>query len=76
MKFIETAVFTKRLSGLLDDTSYAELQRLLTHNPNAGDLIEGTGGIRKSEWRPAVVVSVAAQGLFIITLRQPPKLRC
>lgn len=47
MIFIETPVFTKRLSGLLDDTSYAEFQALLAHNPNAGDVIEGTGGIRK-----------------------------
>lgn len=47
MIFIETPVFTKRLIGLLDDTSYGEFQSFLAHNPSAGDVIEGTGGIRK-----------------------------
>jgi len=47
MIFIETPIFTKRLSGLLDDTSYAEFQNLLANDPGAGDVIEGTGGIRK-----------------------------
>lgn len=45
--FIETPIFTKRLSKLLDDDSYAEFQRQLSLQPDAGDIIEGTGGIRK-----------------------------
>lgn len=47
MIFIETPLFTKRLRELLDDDSYAEFQRQLVLNPEAGDVIEGTGGIRK-----------------------------
>lgn len=47
MIFIETPIFTKRLNGLLDDDSYAEFQRQLSFQPDAGDIIEGTGGIRK-----------------------------
>lgn len=47
MIFIETPVFTKRLLELLDDDSYAEFQRHLALYPEAGDLIEGTGGLRK-----------------------------
>lgn len=45
--FIETPVFTKRLSGLLSDDSYAQFQRQLAERPDMGDVIEGTGGIRK-----------------------------
>lgn len=47
MIFIETPVFTRRLRELLDDDTYAAFQADLMKNPDAGDLIEGTGGIRK-----------------------------
>jgi hypothetical protein len=47
MIFIETPVFTKGLKDLLDDDRYAEFQRWLARHPDSGDLIEGTGGIRK-----------------------------
>lgn len=45
--FIETPVFTRRLQELLDDDVYAEFQVRLAMHPDAGDLIEGAGGIRK-----------------------------
>lgn len=76
MIFIETPIFTKRLPNLLDDDSYAELQQQLASRPDAGDIIEGTGGIRKSGWQLVVVVSGADHGLFIIILRERHKLRC
>lgn len=47
MIFIETPVFTQRLRELLDDDTYAAFQADLMKHPNTGDLIEGTGGIRK-----------------------------
>ena len=47
MIFIETPIFTKRLSELLDDDSYAAFQRELLSRPDMGDVIEGTGGLRK-----------------------------
>lgn len=47
MIFIETPIFTRRAKELLDDDSYIALQKLLVLNPSAGDVIEGTGGIRK-----------------------------
>ena len=47
MIFIETPVFTKRLSALLDDDRYAAFQRELVMRPDMGDVIEGTGGLRK-----------------------------
>jgi len=45
--FIETPLFTRQVTELLDDDSYAEFQRLLIRNPEAGDVIAGTGGLRK-----------------------------
>nr|WP_288354780.1 type II toxin-antitoxin system RelE/ParE family toxin [uncultured Pseudomonas sp.] len=47
MIFIETPIFTKRLKELLTDDSYLLFQRELADRPDLGDVIEGTGGIRK-----------------------------
>jgi hypothetical protein len=47
MIFIETPIFTRRAKELLDDDAYITLQKLLVSNPSSGDVIEGTGGIRK-----------------------------
>ena len=59
MLFIETSTFTKRLPRHLDDDSYAALQTFLSAHPEAGDVIRGTGGIRKIRW-------AAAQGSFFV----------
>ena len=50
MKFVETAIFTRRLSGVLTDDEYRRLQEALLRRPTQGDVIEGTGGIRKLRW--------------------------
>jgi len=47
MVFIETPLFTRQITALLDDDSYAEFQRMLIRDPEAGDVIVGTGGLRK-----------------------------
>ena len=51
MLFIETSEFTKHLRSHLDDDSYAALQVFLSAYPDAGDIIRGSGGIRKIRWR-------------------------
>lgn len=50
MVFIETTLFTKWLHDYLDDDEYSELQQFLIKQPDAGDPIEGTGGLRKLRW--------------------------
>jgi hypothetical protein len=50
MNFIETSMFTRHIVGLLDDTDYTILQRALLLNPALGDIIPGSGGIRKLRW--------------------------
>jgi hypothetical protein len=35
---------------LLTDSEYSHLQHELVANPNAGDVIPGTGGLRKVRW--------------------------
>ncbi|HEX8148717.1 MAG TPA: type II toxin-antitoxin system RelE/ParE family toxin [Pyrinomonadaceae bacterium] len=48
--FRETARFTRRVLEYLGDEAYAQLQWYLLHNPEAGDLIQAGGGIRKMRW--------------------------
>lgn len=50
MIFIETAIFSKQLSSHLYDEEYRELQNFLIEQPDAGKLIQGTGGLRKLRW--------------------------
>jgi len=50
MVFIETSLFTKYLKEYLKDDEYRELQSFLIKQPDAGDLIQGTGGLRKLRW--------------------------
>jgi len=34
----------------MDDEEYAEMQVFLSHRPDAGNVIRGSGGIRKLRW--------------------------
>lgn len=50
MIFIESPIFTADVKELLSDEEYAALQAHLVNDPNAGDLITQTGGLRKVRW--------------------------
>jgi mRNA-degrading endonuclease RelE of RelBE toxin-antitoxin system len=51
MEFFESPAFTKIVSNYLGDDDYRGLQKLLILNPDAGDLIAGSGGFRKIRWQ-------------------------
>jgi len=53
MVFIESAIFTRQVPELLTDEEYAELQTAMTQHPDAGNLIQGTGGLRNLRWKRA-----------------------
>ncbi|MGD9507449.1 MAG: type II toxin-antitoxin system RelE/ParE family toxin [Geminicoccaceae bacterium] len=44
---VETSIFARRADKLLSAEERDELVVFLAANPTAGDLIEGTGGVRK-----------------------------
>ena len=50
MHFIETPIFTRLIRQLLDDAEYQRLQIARILRPELGDLIRGSGGIRKARW--------------------------
>ncbi len=49
--FIETKLFNRLVQKYLSDSEYQELQAFLISNPQAGDIIPGSGGLRKVRWR-------------------------
>lgn len=50
MEFIEAPAFTCYVSEYLDPDEYRNLQKRLVDDPEAGDLMPGTGGFRKVRW--------------------------
>jgi hypothetical protein len=48
--FIETKLFTRLIDDLLSDDELGELQGFLMENPQAGEVVPGSGGVRKLRW--------------------------
>ena len=47
---VETPEFLSATRKLMDDEKRAALVDFLAYNPTAGDLMPGTGGVRKLRW--------------------------
>ena len=45
--FVELPAFERHRSGYLDDEAFSALQAALMADPEAGDVIQDTGGLRK-----------------------------
>jgi hypothetical protein len=50
VEFIEAPTFTVLVAEYLDDDEYRALQSFLAGDPEAGDVMPGTGGFRKLRW--------------------------
>ena len=50
IKIIETPIFTRKVTSLLTDEEYRNLQNELIMNPEKGKIIRGSGGLRKIRW--------------------------
>ena len=51
--FIELPTFSRYREGYFDDDALLELQGYLLAQPTAGDVVPGTGGVRKLRWARA-----------------------
>ena len=49
--FVELPAFAKYRADYLDDEGFRGLQQSLLKNPEAGEVIEGAGGLRKDRRR-------------------------
>jgi hypothetical protein len=47
MVFVDTDNFNKAITALMPDEAHAKLQQALVDDPELGELIQGTGGVRK-----------------------------
>ncbi len=45
--FVELPAFERHRAQYMDDNSFSDFQQALLINPRAGDVIQGTGGLRK-----------------------------
>ncbi|MFZ5555491.1 MAG: transcriptional regulator [Pseudomonadota bacterium] len=48
---IESSAFDAVRPIYLDDDEYAELQQFMMQNPESGQLVPGSGGVRKVRWK-------------------------
>ena len=51
--FVELPPFERFRATYLDDAAFEGLQNTLLNNPESGDVIEGTGGLRKMRYADA-----------------------
>lgn len=47
----ETSIFTRLITEAMSDDEYRLLQEALITRPESGDLIKGSGGLRKVRWK-------------------------
>jgi hypothetical protein len=53
--FIESSVFERILPVYLDEDECSELQQFMMQIPEAGEVVPGSGGVRKARWaRPGM----------------------
>ena len=68
LSFIETPLFTPLVYDYLSDEEYAALQAHLAQDPESGEVVPGSGGVRKLRW------GVAPNGHLKLPHLWPPKL--
>jgi len=49
-EFIESPIFSNHIYDYLSEEEYSALQQFLAWNPDAGDVVKGSGGVRKVRW--------------------------
>jgi mRNA-degrading endonuclease RelE of RelBE toxin-antitoxin system len=50
LTFVETRLFTRLVGEYLSDREYSDLQAALSEDPELGDVIPSSGGVRKLRW--------------------------
>ncbi len=64
--FVELPAFERQRADYLDDDGFRHLQQTLMANPVAGDVIEGSGGLRKLRFGDARRAKGKRSGLRVI----------
>ena len=69
MTFIELPLFTKQITSLVEDEVYRKFQQGLIQQPEQGDVIQHSGGLRKA--RMALAGRGKRGGARVIYLHLP-----
>ena len=68
--FIESSAFERVYPLYLDDDEYTELQQYMMQKPEAGQIIPGSGGVRKLRWsRPGMGKRGGLTGYLLCAVR-------
>jgi hypothetical protein len=68
--FIESSIFERVRPAYLDDDEYSDLQQFLMQSPEAGELVPGSGGVRKVRWsRPGTGKRGGLRVIYFIRYR-------
>ena len=74
--FIESTIFERVRDAYLDDDEYAELQQFMMERPEAGNVIPGSGGVRKLRWkRKGMGKRGGLRGIYMVRY-QPNEFGC
>lgn len=76
VRFIETPIFTEDIERELSLEEYRQLQLALLFRPTQGDLIRGSGGLRKLRWRRPGMGSGVDYEPFIFGMQYPKHSIC
>lgn len=79
LTFVETQLFSRLVYEYLSEEEYSSLQRHLATWPDSGDVVPGTGGVRKIRWatkgrgkrggvRVVYVARIAREVIWLLTL--------
>jgi hypothetical protein len=74
--FIESSIFKRVLPLYLDDDEYSDLQQFLMQNPEAGEVVPGSGGVRKIRWSRPGMGKEAGFGSSISSGTDPTSFGC
>jgi len=53
LQFIESSLFSKMVYDYFSEDDYTAFQQFLLEHPQAGDVVQGSGGVRKLRWARA-----------------------
>ena len=54
-EFIESSLFSRMVYDYLSEDDYTAFQQFLLEHPEAGDVVQGSGGVRKVRWARASI---------------------
>jgi hypothetical protein len=71
LTFVESPWFSRDVHDYLTEDEYAAFQQHLVNDPEAGDIVKGSGGVRKVRWsRKGVGKSGGVRVLYFLRTKQ------